>query len=532
MQYPEGMSNPLTLADKPPKSQLVLLALVTGAIVSNISLSVANVALPSIGRDLNASQDQLTAVANAFALGLAATVLYFGAIADRYGRKLMFVLGAVLTVPTAFLSAFAPNVEILILGRFTSGLAAALLFPTTLSLISSLYRNHAKVTAIALWSGIGGGVAAIGPVIGGWLLEYFWWGSVFLIAVPLVIAALIMGLISLPWKCDEDPGAVDHLGGVLSMLGVLALISAIVLSAQGIDPTLIALFAGSIVLLALFFWRQAKAPRPLVYLPLLKARTLWVAFLSSAITFGSLIGAMFIGQQFTQNVLGYTALQAALVVVPSSICTIIFGTLAGKLVVQLGSRFAFAWGLGSVALAFTIMLLKWTNDASLLWVFTAYAFIGIGVGLAATPASRALMSSVPPARAGMGSAFLDLTRDFGGAVIQAIMGALLAVAYAGSIRTQLSALPASEQSAVTSELTDKLTSSYSSAVEVSQGYSSAVAKEIIEGAAMAFTDGKSAAIAVALGLTLIGLTASLLFFPGKEKEEAYYKEVLEDASTE
>ena len=142
------------------------------------------------------------------------------------------------------------------------------------------------------------------------------------------------------------------------------------------------------------------------------------------------------------------------------------------------------------------------------------------------------MSSVPPARAGMGSAFLDLTRDFGGAVIQALMGALLAVAYAGSIRTQISALPASEQSAVTSELTDKLTSSYSSAVEVSQGYSSAVAKEIIEGAAMAFTDGKSAAIAVALGLTLIGLTASLLFFPGKEKEEAYYKEVLEDASIE
>jgi hypothetical protein len=347
----------------------------------------------------------------------------------------------------------------------------------------------------------------------------------------LVVAALIMGLISLPWKCDEEPGAVDHLGGFLSMLGVLALISAIVLSAQGIDPTLIALFASSIVLLALFFWRQAKAPRPLVYLPLLKARTLWVAFLSSAITFGSLIGAMFIGQQFTQNVLGYTALQAALVVVPSSICTIIFGSLAGKLVIQLGSRFAFAWGLGSVAFAFTIMLLKWNSDASLVWVFAAYAFVGIGVGLAATPASRALMSSVPPDRAGMGSAFLDLTRDFGGAVIQALMGALLAVAYAGSIKAQIAALPAKEQVAVTGELTDQLTSSYSSAVEVSQGYSSAVAKEIIDGAAMAFTDGKSAAIAVALGLTLIGLTASLLFFPGKEKEEAYYKEVLEGAST-
>jgi MFS family permease len=507
-----------------------LLALVTGAIISNISLSVANVALPSIGRELNASQDQLTAVANAFALGLAATVLYFGAIADRYGRKLMFVLGAVLTIPTAFLSAFAPSVEILILGRFTSGLAAALLFPTTLSLISSLYRNHAKVTAIALWSGIGGGVASIGPVIGGWLLEYFWWGSVFLITVPLVVVALIMGLISLPWKCDEDPGAVDHLGGILSVLGVLTLITAIVLSAQGIDAMLIAFFFASIVFLVLFFWRQATAPRPLVDLPLLKARTLWVAFLSSSITFGSLIGAMFIGQQFMQNVLGYTALEAALVVVPSAICTMIFGALAGKLVIQFGSRFAFAWGLGSVALAFTIMLLKWTADASLLWIFVAYAFVGIGVGLAATPASQALMSSVPPERAGMGSAFLDLTRDFGGAVIQARMGALLAVAYAGSIKAQLSALPSSDAAQVTGELTNKLTSSYSSAVDVSQGYSSQVAKGIVDGAAMAFTDGKSAAIAVALALTLIGLAVSLLFFPNKEKEEAYYQEVLGGAS--
>jgi len=340
-----------------------------------------------------------------------------------------------------------------------------------------------------------------------------------------------MGLISLPWKCDEDPGAVDHIGGILSILGVMALITAIILSAQGIDLTLIALLGGSIVFLALFVWRQAKASRPLVYLPLLKARTLWVAFLSSAITFGSLIGAMFIGQQFTQNVLGYTALEAALVVVPSSICTMIFGALAGKLVIQRGSRFAFAWGLGSVALAFTIMLLKWIDDASLIWIFVAYAFVGVGVGLAATPASRALMSSVPPARAGMGSAFLDLTRDFGGAVIQAIMGALLAVAYAGSIKSQLSTLPASEQSAVTDELTDKLTSSYSSAVDVSQGYSKEVAKEIVEGAALAFTDGKSAAIAVALVLTLIGLSVSLLFFPSKEKEEAYYKEVLEGATT-
>lgn len=180
-------------------------------------------------------------------------------------------------------------------------------------------------------------------------------GIFFLITVPLGVIALIMGLISLPWKCDKDPGAVDHLGGILSMLGVLTFMTAIVLSAQGIDAMSIAFFYAAIVFLVLFFWRQAAAARPFVYWPLLKARTLWVAFLSSSITFGSLSGAVFIGQQFMQNVLGYTALEAALVVVPSSICTMIFDALAGNLVIQFGSRFAFAWGLGSVALAFTIM---------------------------------------------------------------------------------------------------------------------------------------------------------------------------------
>jgi MFS transporter, DHA2 family, multidrug resistance protein len=515
-------------ADKPPKSAFVLLALVTGAIVSNISLSIANVALPSIGRDLSASQAELTQIANAFALGLASTVLYFGALADRYGRKLMFVLGAILTVPTALISAFAPNPEILILGRFTSGLAAALLFPTTLSLISSLYRNHAKVTAIALWSGVGGGVAALGPVLGGWLLEYFWWGSVFLIAIPIVLVALIIGLFVLPWKCDEDSRAVDHLGGVLSIIGVLLLVITIEQVANGLEWTLLWTFLISLVFLALFFWRQTKAARPLIYLPLLKARTLWVAFVAGSITFGSLIGSLFIGQQFSQNVLGYSALLAAVVVLPTAIGTMIFGQVAGKLVVKRGSKISFSLGLISVAIAFAIMLITWTTDASMGWVLAGYAFVGIGVGLSVTPASRALMGSVPPARAGMGSAFLDLTRDLGGAIIQAVMGTFLAATYAISVRAQLTDLPESEASKVTSTVSSELASSYSSAAEVASKYTGQTSEAILSGAAEAFTQGKTLAIGVALALTLIGLATVLIAFPNKEKENEYYQKVLAD----
>ena len=305
--------------DRPPRSALVLLALVTGAIVANINLGVANVALPTIGRDLGATQDQLTAIANAFALGLASSVLYLGSIGDRYGRKLLFVLGCVLTVPTAMLAAWAPTPEVLTVARYLGGVAAALLFPTTLSLISALYRGRAKVSAIALWSGLGGGVAALGPLIGGWLLQYFWWGSVFLITLPLVVLALAVGLWVLPWRAFEERFPVDHLGGVLSVLGVGGLILTIERADLGIDSQWLVLLVTSAVILATFFWRQTRARRPLVSLPLAKARTFWVAFVAGAITFGSLIGAMFVGQQFTQNVLGYDTLEAAAVVLPAAV---------------------------------------------------------------------------------------------------------------------------------------------------------------------------------------------------------------------
>ena len=516
------------VGDKPSKSSFVLLALVTGAIVSNISLSIANVALPSIGRDLNATQGDLTSIANAFALALASTVLYFGALADRFGRKLMFVLGAILTVPTAFISAFAPNVDILILGRFTSGLAAALLFPTTLSLISSLYKGHARVTAIALWSGIGGGVAALAPVLGGWLLESYWWGSVFLLAVPLVLVALIVGLFVLPWKCDEEPGAVDHLGGLLSIAGIMLFVLTIENVSKGLEWRLFWTFSASLVLLALFFWRQTRAPRPLIYLPLLKARTMWVAFLAGAITFGSLIGAMFIGQQYVQNVLGYSTLLSAAVVLPAALGTMVFGQIAGKIVTGHGSRPSFILGLSSVAIAFAIMLVTWNEAASIGWVLTGYAFVGIGVGLSVTPASRALMSSVPPKRAGMGSAFLDLTRDLGGAIIQATMGTFLAAAYAFSVRDQLSALPSSEADKVTNQISQELSSSYTSAAEVAAKYGGSTSEAILNGAAQAFADGKSIAIGIALVLTLIGLFTVIFVFPNKSKENAYYEQVLAD----
>jgi len=519
---------PTADSSAPPRSAFVLLALITGAIVANINLSIANVALPTIGAELGATQDQLTSIANAFALGLASTVLYLGSIGDRYGRKLLFVLGAVLTVPTAMVAAWAPTPEVLILARFASGVAAALLFPTTLSLISALYRGKARVSAIALWSGLGAGVAALAPVLGGWMLENFWWGSVFLITLPLVVLALLVGLWVLPWHASEEVFPVDHIGGVLSIIGVGGLVIVIERIDKGITTSWLISFAVAVIALAAFLWRQTRAPRPLVDLPLAKARTFWVAFVAGAITFGSLIGTMFIGQQFTQNVLGYEPLTAAAVVVPAAITMALFGQIAGRMVNQLGSKLTFSVGLIVVALAFAMMLLTWEAGASVGWVIGAYALIGSGVGLCVTPASRSLMSSVPPVRGGMGSAFLDLTRDFGGAIMQAIMGALLAGAYSAKIAADLASLPSSQAAKVSDETADALTSSFQSAEQVAQQYPD-YASQITSAAADAFTSGKSAAMLVALVMALIGLALVVFVYPRKQAEEAYYAKVASES---
>ena len=526
---PHGYGGGVTGSTKPPRSAWVLFALVTGAIVANINLSIANVALPTIGADLGADQAQLSIIADAFALGLASTVLYLGAVGDRHGRKLLFVLGAILTVPTAFLAAYAPSGEVLAVARLLGRIAAAMLFPTTLSLISALYSGGARVRAIALWSGLGGGFAALGPVVGGWMLERYWWGSVFLITVPVVIVVLVVGLVVLPWHAQEESFRIDHRGGVLSVLGVGGLIVAIETADHGVTPTWLGIVAGAVASLAAFFWWQRRAPRPLVDLTLARHRTFWVAFVAGAITFGSLIGAMFIGQQFTQNVLGYSTFAAALVVVPATVLSAIGGQAAGALITRAGSRASLLLGLVSVALAFAVMLLAWRDDAWVGWILMAYGLIGLGVGLAATPASRALMGSVPPARAGMGSGFLDLTRDFGGAVLQAIMGGLLATAYAANITRDLAALPQDEASQIGTSTADALTSSYSSAVQVAQQYPTSVQEQIIAGASSAFTAGKSWAILVALVLTLAGLALVWFVFPRRAAEEAYYQQVVADA---
>jgi len=176
----------------PDRASAILTALILVAAVANLNLSVANVALPDIGKEFDASQTSLDLVAVGYSLGLAASVLWLGALGDRYGRKMMLLLGTALAIPASLLAALSPTIEVLILARIVGGLAAGMAYPTTLALITALWSGPARTRSIALWSGLGGAIAALGPMLSGLLLEHFYWGSVFLMTIPLAFVALAL----------------------------------------------------------------------------------------------------------------------------------------------------------------------------------------------------------------------------------------------------------------------------------------------------------------------------------------------------
>ncbi|MGA1667959.1 MAG: MFS transporter, partial [Candidatus Nanopelagicales bacterium] len=282
----------------PKRAGIVLVALILGAIVANLNLSVANVALPDIGKALDAGQTEINLIAIGCTLGLAMSVLYLGALGDRYGRKLMLLLGMALTLPASAISAWAPDGVILIGGRIFTGVAAGLAYPTTLALITALWGpGKARVKAIALWSGIGSGGAVLGPVIAGALLEWFWWGSVFLIAVPPAVIAFVLVWKFVPAHVNESTEPVDNLGGILSIVMIATLVLGLsTIAAPGQLLPSLAMMGLSLLVGGLFVLRQRRARNPLYDLHYASRRLFWVAAVSGMIVFGSLMGSLFVGQ--------------------------------------------------------------------------------------------------------------------------------------------------------------------------------------------------------------------------------------------
>ncbi len=510
---------------RPAKAGIILATLIAGAIVANINTSISNVALPSIGKALDATDTQLTGITDAYQLGIAATVLYLGAIGDRHGRKRLLLLGAALCVPFSLLSAWAQTPITLIAAQIAVGIACGMLYPTTLSLISSLWSGAAKTRAIALWTGIGTGTSVLGPILGGWLLGRYWWGSVFLITVPVAIVVFILGFIVLPRRAGESDQPVDHPGGGLSVVMIASFVLGIVLLPQGFTPVIGLLFAATLGSGVLFVLRERRAVNPLFDLKAASVPTFWVAFVVGLIAFGALVGGMFIGQQYTQNVLGQDPFTAVLITLGLAFGMMPAAVIAGRLIEARGTRHPFMLGLAVIAAGFVEMLVMWQPGASLLWVGLAYVLIGIGIGFASTAAMRSLSMSLPISKAGMSSGSADLTKDLGGAVFQALLGTLLAIAYSDYFAKAFRSLPADEAQKLGKRAAQEIAGSYEGAEGVAATLPGADATQVIAAAQQAFTEGKMAAISVALLSVVVGLLLVWWKYPRHAAERAIFAEI-------
>jgi EmrB/QacA subfamily drug resistance transporter len=504
-------------SESPRNASVVLATLIAVAAVANLNLSVANVALPDIGKAFDASQTGLDLVAVGYSLGLATSVLYLGALGDRHGRRMMLLLGTALAIPSSLLAGLAPSIVVLFLARLIGGLAAGMAYPTTLALITALWSGAARTRPIALWSGLGGSMSALGPLIAGALLTGFHWGSVFLITIPLAAIALLMAWRYVPAHVNETSDPVDNLGGVLSVLAVAGLVLAINFAPVPNETTIVLVTAIVAVAAGVaFVIRQRRTSSPLYDLKIAGRPTFWVAAIAGIVVFGSLMGAIFVGQQFEQNVLDYSTLDAGLSILPAAVLMVAIAPFSAKLIATRGSRVTLLYGYVLCLLGFITMLALWKQGIPYWKVGLAYAFIGAGVGFAGTPASHSLTSSVPVHRAGMASGTADLQRDLGGAIMQSIMGALLTAGYAAAVSSAIAGSP--NKARITSSVETELTKSFSSAAATASRYPT-YAKAIIEGAKQSFVKGDewtytAGIVAIALGTLIV-----FFLFPGKQREE-------------
>ena len=505
-------------AGAPQKAGIILTTLIVVAAVANLPLAMANVALPAIGTFFDASQTQLNLVAVGYSLGLACSVLWFGALGDRYGRKQIALLGVTLAIPAALICAFAPTIQILIAGRLFGGIAAGMAFPTCLALIAALWGpGPARTKSIALWAATSGAINACGPLISGALLLFMPWNAVFLVVIPVALVALFMAFKFIPAHVNESTEAVDHIGGLLSMVFVGALILTINFApVANMGKLVMSLAAVTLVTLVLFIIRQRRAQNPLYDLKVAARPTFWVAAVGGIIVFGSLMGAMFLGQQFMQNVLDYSTVAAGAAILPAAALMILVAPRSAKLVHEQGSRFTLLLSFAAVLIAFVLMFIFWNEGISYWLIGIAYVFLGAGVGLGGTPSSNSLAASVPITKVGMASGTTDLQRDLGGALMQSIFGALLAAGFASSMSTAVAAAP--NASEISSSVRSQLMLSYASAENIAQQYPQ-YADQITAAAKTAFLAGDDKAYIAGIIAVLIGAALVFFFYPRHDKEK-------------
>ena len=413
-----------------PRRRLILLVLCLSLLVVVIDNTILNTALPTLARVLHAGTSSLQWISDAYTLCFAALLIPAGALGDRYGRRLSLLGGLAVFAAGSAAAAFASGTGMLIGARVVMGLGAAFVMPATLSILNAVFPPKERPQAIAAWSAVTGIGIVIGPTLGGLLLTHFWWGSVFLINIPLVALALAGVILTVPETAEPGSHRLDILGTVLIGGALFAIVDAII-EAPGRGWTgtaTLAETAAGLAALAVFAWWELRIAHPLVDLRIFASRAFSTAAASVTVIFFALFGSLFVLTQYLQLVHGYSPLSAGLRALPFALAIGAISPLSPILARRFGTRLVIPAGM---ALMGTGLL-----DLSTAGVHTAYppialavAIMGAGMGLVMAPASTTIMTTVPAHQASAGSAINDTIREVGGALGIAIVGSLAAAVY-------------------------------------------------------------------------------------------------------
>jgi EmrB/QacA subfamily drug resistance transporter len=487
-----------------------LAVLMLAVFMVGIDTTVLNVALPSLVRELGASASQLQWITTAYSLVFAGLLLTAGSLGDRFGRKGALTLGLVIFGLGSALCAYAPSTIMLIAARGLLGLGAAFVYPATLSVLTNVFPAAERPKAIGIWATASALSMAVGPTLGGWLLGRFWWGSIFLINLPLVVIALLAAWAFVPTSRDPSAPAPDPAGAALSTMGLVALLYAIIEApTQGwASPATLGAFAGAVLLLAGFVAWEAHSTHPMLNLRYFRNPRFSAAAAAVMLVNFAFLGTLFLLTQFLQFVLGYTPLQAGLRMLPAVIGFMVMSPLAPRLVARFGTKLVVVTGMVIVGGGFAAMATV-TAASGYVLAAVALALFGVGAGLVSAPATESILGSLPKAKAGVGSATNDTTIELGGALGVAVLGSVLVGGYAAQMTGVVRGLPAAAAAAARQNLGDALTAARQLGGPAGEGLAAA--------ARAAFIHGLSVTELFGLAVTLAGAVVALAFLPARAK---------------
>jgi EmrB/QacA subfamily drug resistance transporter len=489
-----------------------LITVCASLMVITIDFTILNVAVPTLAEDLHADNSSLQWFINAYELVFAGLLLTAGALADRFGRRRVLAIGLAVFGAASAMSALAETSGQLIGARAAMGVGGALVLPATLSIVTNIFTDPtARARAIAVWAGVAALGLGLGPLVGGWLLQNFYWGSVFLVNVPVVIAALVAGWFTIPESRDPHAARLDPVGAVLSVTGLGALLYAITEGPETgwASPVIAASFTTAAIALAAFVAWERHVDKPMLNLHYFADRRFSVAIAAIMALFFGLFGLMFISTQTLQSVLGYDTLAAGVRLVPLPAMFVVFAQISVRLASQGGTRPVVTAGL-LIAAAGLAVGATFDADSGYGVLATALSLTGIGMGCTMAPAVESIMRSVPRQRAGVASAVNDTTRLTAGAIGVAVVGSVLSSAYRGAFTSNATA------DSLPPEAVEQAQSSIANAVAVANRIGGSTGEHLLVIARGGFIDGASTGLSIAAAVAALGAIAAWCFLPRRQ----------------